>query len=67
MENKIKAIEEQIDKLRGEREKVSREEHRSKKRILQQKLTLDLLDRVIVDLENRQKDLARAIQSGGDL
>ncbi len=59
MENKIKAIEKQIEKLRLEREKCSREEHRSQKKILHQNLTLELIDKVIGDLETRKKGLSQ--------
>ena len=59
MEDKIKAIEEQIDRLRGKKEKHSNEEHRSKKKVLKQKLALELVNNVIDDLEHRKEELLR--------
>jgi hypothetical protein len=67
MENKIKAIEEQIEKLLGEKEKFSREEPKSKKKALQQKLTLELIDKVIGDLESRKAELSRTINTSENL
>lgn len=66
MENKIKAIEEQIEKLRLERQKCSGEEHRSQKKILHQNLTMELIDKVIGDLENRKKGLSQTSKTPKD-
>lgn len=57
MEDKIKAIENQIENLRDERENHSREEHRSKKNVRKHKLTLELIDKVIDDLIHRKEEL----------
>ncbi len=66
MENKIKAIEEQIEKLRLERKRCSGVEHRSKKKILHQKITMELIDKVIGDLENRKEGLSQTIKTPDD-
>ncbi len=64
MEDKIKAIEDQIKKLRGEKEEHSSKVQGSKnKRILQQKLTFELIDKVIDDLEHRKEELSRIMKA----
>ena len=54
MKEKIKAIEEQIEKLRDERNKRFGKGYRSEKEGRLQRLTLDLIDNVIDDLELRK-------------
>ncbi len=59
MEDKIKAIEEQVERLRCKKKKHSNEEHRSKKKVLKQKLTMELINNIIDDLEHRKEELLR--------
>jgi hypothetical protein len=57
MEERLRAIEDQIEKLRMEREKRSHQSHSTQRDIMLQKLVIELLDQVINDLELRKMDL----------
>lgn len=57
MEEKIKAIEEQIEKLKIERKRRSGQSISTERDAILQKLVLELLDQVIGDLEVRKREL----------